>query len=92
MSSHIDSKSLLVNVSCKKGLTAKQAKYVYSKCKNEEVIGSEQMYEHEYDDKLQIDLLLNPFEWAMLNDFELYHAHAESAETELWSIRNKKLC
>ena len=42
---------LSVNISCKKGLTTKQTEYVYSKCKNEEVISSEQVYECENDDK-----------------------------------------
>ena len=49
-----DSKSHPVNVSCKKGLTATQAKYVYSKCKNKEVISSEQVYECENNDKPQL--------------------------------------
>ena len=32
-------------MSCKKGLTAKQAEYVHSKCMSEEVIGTEQVYD-----------------------------------------------
>ena len=39
-----NSKSPSVNISCKKGITTKQAEYVYSKCKNENVIGSEQVW------------------------------------------------
>ena len=41
----LDSKSYNVNASCETALTAKQADYVYNKCKNEEIIGSEQVYE-----------------------------------------------
>ena len=40
------------------------------------------MYEYENNDKPQIDLKLNPYECAMLNDFELYNICAESAEIE----------
>ena len=36
-SSPFNSKSLSVNISCKNGLTTKQAEYVYSKCKHEEI-------------------------------------------------------
>ena len=79
-SSPFNSKSLSINISCKKGLTRKEAECVYSKCKNEEVIGSEQVYECGNDDKPQVELQLNPYECAMLNDFELYSVHAESAE------------
>ena len=56
MSSPFNSKSLSINIFCEKGLTAKQAEYVYSKCKNEIVIGSEQVYECEDDDKPQVNL------------------------------------
>ena len=43
------------------------------------------------DDKPQIDLQLNHYECAMLNDFELYNVHAKSAESEKWSILNIKI-
>ena len=78
------------NISFKKCLTTKQAKYVYSNCKNE-VIGSEQVYECEQDDKPQVDSQLNPYEYAMLNDFVLNNVHAECAENEKWSILDNKI-
>ena len=40
------------------------------------------MYACENDDKSHIDSQLNPYECAMLSDFELYNVHAESAEIE----------
>ena len=40
------------------------------------------MYECENDVKPQVDLQLNPYECAMLNDFELCNVHAESAEID----------
>ena len=43
----LESKSLNVNVSCKKSLTAKQVDYVYNNCQNGEMIGTKQMYECE---------------------------------------------
>ena len=49
------------------------------------------MYECENDCKPQVDIQLNPIECAMLNDFELYIVHAESAEIEKWSILNTKI-
>ena len=39
-----------MNIPCTKGLTAEQAEYVYSKCKNEGIIGIEQVYECESSD------------------------------------------
>ena len=69
--------SLPVNISCKKGLTAKQAEYVYSKCKNDEVIGSKQVFEYENDDVPNIDFQLNPYECAIPNDFELCNVHVD---------------
>ena len=59
--------------------------------KNEEVIGSEQVYECEHDDKPKIDSQLNPYECAVLNDYELYNGHGESAEIDKWSILNIKI-
>ena len=38
------------------------------------------MNECENDDKPEIDSQLNPYECAMVNDFELYNVHTESAE------------
>ena len=46
------------------------------------------MYECEHDDRLQIDSQLNPFECAMLDDFEFYNVHAESTDIEKWSVLN----
>ena len=46
---------------------------------NEGIIGSEQVYECESDDKQQPDSQLNPYEYALLNYFELYNVHVESA-------------
>ena len=40
------------------------------------------MCECESDDKQKIDSQLNPYECAMLNDFEFKDVHAESAEIE----------
>ena len=67
-------------MSCKKWLKAKQAECAYSKCRNVEVIGIEKVYECKNDDKPQIDLQLNPYECAIIKDFELYIVHVESAE------------
>ena len=66
-------------------MKSKQAEYVYSKCKNEGMTGSEQVYDGESNDKLQIGSQLNPYECVMLNDFELYNIHAASAKLEKWS-------
>ena len=90
-SSPLNIRSVSLNSSCKKGLTSKNAEYLYSKCKNEEIVGSEQVYEHKSDDILQVDLQLNPYECAMLNDFELCNVHAESAEISRWSLLNSKI-
>ena len=49
-----------------KGLTPKQAEYKYGKCQNEGIIGSEQVYECESNDKQQFDLKLNLYECAIL--------------------------
>ena len=50
------------------------------------------MYDEcENDDKQQIKSYLNHHECAMLNYFELYNVHAESAEIEKWSILNTKV-
>ena len=38
------------------------------------------MYKCQSNDKQQIDSQLIPYKCAMLNDFELYNVHAESAE------------
>ena len=84
------SKSFSVNVSHKKGFTTKK-QLIYGKCENKEVIGSEQVYEHENDDKPKVDLQINAYNCAMLNDFELYNVHAESAEIDKWSILNTKI-
>ena len=67
-------------------MTAKQAEYVCRKCKFEGTIGIEQVYEHESNDKQQTDSQLNPYECAMLKDFELYNVHSQIAEREKWSI------
>ena len=85
-SSPFSSKWFSVNISCKKGLITKQAKYVYSKCKNENVVGNEQGYECENGDKPQVDSHLNPHECGMLTDFQLYNVHSESAEIGKWSV------
>ena len=39
----------------------------------------------------QTDSQLHPMKCGMLNDFELYNVHAESAEMEKWSIPNTKI-
>ena len=49
------------------------------------------MYECENGDQLQVDLQLNTYKCVMLNDFELYNVHAESAEIDKWSILNTKI-
>ena len=72
-------------------MTARQEECEYSKYENEEVMGGEQVYECENDDKPQIDSHLNPYGCAMFNDFELYNIHAESAEIEKWSLPNTKV-
>ena len=49
------------------------------------------MYGYENDEKSQLDLQLNPYECAMLNNFKSCNVHAEIAEIEKWSILNTKL-
>ena len=56
-----------------KGLTPKQAGYVYNKRKTEGIIGIEQVYGCGSDHKQQSDSQLNSYECAMLNDFELHN-------------------
>ena len=68
-------------MSCKKGLSARQAEYVHSKCKNEGILGTEQCMKENGMIKKKTDSELNPYECAMLYDFELHNIHAESAET-----------
>ena len=58
----LDSKSHHVNISCKKGLIAKQKECVYNKCKNDGIIGTEQAYECECYDKQQTDSNINSYE------------------------------
>ena len=47
----LDSKPQHLNILCRKGLTTKQTEYVYTKCKNEGIIGIGQLYECKSDDK-----------------------------------------
>ena len=49
------------------------------------------MYECKDDDKQQFDSQLNPYKCVMLNHFELYSVHTESAEIVKWSILNAKI-
>ena len=49
------------------------------------------MYECEWNNEEKADSKLNPDECAMLNDFEIYIVHAESAETEKRSILSTKV-
>ena len=63
-------------------MSAKEAGYVYSKCKKEDVIGTEQVYECWSSNEEKSDSDLNPYEYAMLNYFDLYNVHTESAEIE----------
>ena len=49
------------------------------------------MYECENDNKSQVDLQLNSYKCALLNDFEVYNVHTESAEIDKWSILNTKI-
>ena len=44
------------------------------------IISIEQVYEYPSNDKL------NPYECAMINDFELYTDHTERVEIKKWSI------
>ena len=37
------------------------------------------------------DFSLNPYEYTILNDFELYSVHPESAEIERWFIFSTKV-
>ena len=53
----LDSKPHHVNISCKKTLTVREVVYVYSKCKNESIIGTEQVCECEWNDKEKSDPL-----------------------------------
>ena len=65
-----------------KGLTARQAEYVYSKCKNEDIIGIEQIHKCEWNSPEKNYSRLSPCKCAMLNDFELYNVHSESDEID----------
>ena len=85
----LNCKSHHIRISCKKSLTVKQGGYVHNKWKNEGIISSEQVYEYECNDDQQTVLKLNTYECVMLNHFELYNVHAESAEIEKWSIFSK---
>ena len=79
----LDSKSNIANMSCKKGLSAKQAAYVYSKYKNEEAGGDEQVYESKINNKETSDSHLYSYECAMLNNSKLYNVY-----TCLFSVWN----
>ena len=74
-----------------KGLTTKQADYVYSKCKNEQITCTEHLYDCDLNNDETVDSKLNPYEGAMFNDFELYNIYPESAEIEKWSILNTQV-
>ena len=80
-----------VNISFKKGLTAKQTGYVYSKCENEIIASTEQVYECEWNCEENTDYKVNPNECAMCNDLELYNVHVESIKIEKWSILRAKV-
>ena len=56
--------------------------YVYSEYKNEGITSTEQMCECKLNKKEETDSMFNPYECTMLNDFELYSIHAESAAIE----------
>ena len=49
------------------------------------------MYECENVEKPQNDSQLNPYEYVMLNDLELFNIQAESAEIEKWSSLSTKI-
>ena len=51
----------------------------------------EKVYKCKHDNKPHIDLKLNSYECAMLNDLELYSVHVESTKIEKWSIFNTKI-
>ena len=57
-----------------KGLRAKQADYVYRKCKNYCIIGTKQVYECEWNNEEKADSKLYSHECSMLNDFKLYNS------------------
>ena len=59
--------------------------------KIEGVIGIEQVYLCESDDKQQFDFQLNPFENAILKEFELHNVHTKGAETEKCSTLYKDI-
>ena len=40
---------------------------------------------------INTDSQLNPYEWAMFNDFKLYNVNTENAEIEKWSIPSTKV-
>ena len=86
----MDGWSQHVNISYKKGQTIKQAGYGYNKCKNEDVIGTKQVYECEINDKQETDSKLNLYKCAVHNNFELYNVYAKSADIERWSILSYK--
>ena len=68
-------------------MTAKQADYLSIKCKNEGIIGIEQVYECEWNNEEKADSKLNPYVCAMLDDFKLSNVHVENAETERYKSR-----
>ena len=73
------------------GLSAKQADHVYSKCKNEEVLCTKQVYSCKSSDEEKSDSHLNPYECVVFNDFELFKVHTECAEIENWSHLSTKI-
>ena len=76
-------------MSLKEGLSVKQADYVYSNCKNEEVKGTEPVCECEVVMK-KCWFWFKSYECAILNDSELYNVHTESGEKEKRSISSTK--
>ena len=67
-------------------MTAKQAEYIYSKCKYGGIIGTEQAYKHKWNNKERNRFYIKSLLMYYTNVFELYSVHAESAEIEKWSV------
>ena len=74
-------------------MTAKQADCAFSKYKNEEIVGTELVYECDGNNAEKTDSKLYPYEGAMLNDFELCNVHAEIGEIKVvFSQLKSRLC
>ena len=72
-------------------MTVKQADCVYSKYKNEEIVGTHQVFECEWNNDRKDGFMFNHYEYAILHEIELCRVHSESTEIDKWSFLSTKL-